>query len=79
MPDLYSLSAEGAEFTKYCGGNLGGEHETCIRIAQIPGTADGFLLQDSKPEGQGRELRVTGEELNAFIIGAAEHRGLKLG
>jgi hypothetical protein len=75
---LYELSIEGAEFSTLCGGNLGGEHETCLSLAAIPGAAEAFVVQDTKPEGSGQELRMTGEELDSFIIGAAKMRGLTL-
>ncbi|MFI1963705.1 DUF397 domain-containing protein [Streptomyces pathocidini] len=78
MENLYSLPAAGAEFTKFCGGNLGGEHESCIEYAALPGTTDAFVLRDTKPEGRGQELRVTGDELRNFVVGTATQMGLSL-
>ncbi|MDT0341581.1 DUF397 domain-containing protein [Streptomyces litchfieldiae] len=76
--DLYDLPIEGADFTNFCGGNLSGEHESCVEVARIPGEAAAFAIRDSKPEGAGRELRFTGAELDEFVIGYATRRGLKL-
>lgn len=76
--DLYDLPVAGAAFTACCGGNLQSEHETCLEIAHIPGSAEGFVIRDTKPEGAGRELRVSGAELDAFVLGVAGDRGLNL-
>ncbi|WP_269853071.1 DUF397 domain-containing protein [Streptomyces sp. RPT161] len=76
MADLYTLPAKGAEFTTFCGGNLGGEHETCLAVAEIPGATGAYILHDDKPEGVGRELRATAAELDAFVRGWAALRGL---
>ncbi|MGW4224895.1 DUF397 domain-containing protein [Streptomyces bauhiniae] len=76
--DLYSLPTDGAAFKQFCGGNLGGENETCVKFAQLPGTESAYVLTDSKPEGAGREVRFTAAELDAFVIGYARERGLRL-
>ncbi|MGW4286136.1 DUF397 domain-containing protein [Streptomyces sp. NPDC004673] len=76
--NLYALPTEGAEFQKFCGGNLGGENETCVKFAQLPGAESAFVLADSKPEGAGKEVRFTGAELDAFVLGYAARRGLTL-
>ncbi len=65
MDNLYEKPINGATFTT-CGGNLGGEHETCAELAQIPGT-DGFVLRDTKPEGKGRELRFDKAEMDGLV------------
>ncbi|WP_406348480.1 DUF397 domain-containing protein [Streptomyces sp. NBC_00144] len=78
MKNLYSLPADGAEFESFCGGNLNGEHESCVDVGSIPGTASAFVLRDSKPEGAGLELRFTKGELNDFAIGWAKKQGLAL-
>lgn len=78
MSSLYSLPIEGAEFQNFCGGNLGGEHESCVEISAIPGAVSAFVLRDNKPEGAGIELRFTEEELNDFVRGYAMEQGLKL-
>ncbi|MEU9777276.1 DUF397 domain-containing protein [Streptomyces sp. NPDC047968] len=76
--DLYSLPTEGAEVRQFCGGNLQGEHEACVQFAQIPGAETAYILTDSKPEGAGNEVRFTEAELDAFVLGYAAERGLKL-
>ena len=73
--DLYQMPSSGAEFTKFCGGNLQSDQESCVEIAQIPGT-DGFIVRDTKPGGAGRELRFTTQELDTFARGYATQRGL---
>ncbi|MFI5803138.1 DUF397 domain-containing protein [Streptomyces sp. NPDC051561] len=65
MGNLYEQPLDGAKFTT-CGGNLGGEHETCAALAKIPGTT-GFVIQDTKTEGKGRELRFTQSEMDALV------------
>lgn len=78
MPkNLYEVPVGETEVTKFCGGNLTSPHETCVTVSSIPG-ADGFVLRDSKPEGAGKELRFTGAELDAFVVGMAQQRGLTL-
>ncbi|WP_455353569.1 DUF397 domain-containing protein [Streptomyces sp. SYSU K217416] len=76
--DLYSLPTEGAEVRQFCGGNLQGEHEACVKFAKIPGAESAYVLTDSKPEGAGQEVRYTEAELDAFVIGYAAERGLSL-
>jgi hypothetical protein len=75
--DLYQMPSSGAELTRFCGGNLQSEHESCVGIAPIPGTP-AFIVRDTKPEGSGRELRFTGQELDNFVRGYAAQRGLAL-
>ncbi|MCY0947161.1 DUF397 domain-containing protein [Streptomyces antarcticus] len=76
--DLYSFPTDSADFTKFCGGNLQGDHEACVELAAIPGAETAFALRDSKPEGAGNELRFTEAELDTFVLGYAAKRGLKL-
>lgn len=71
--DLYQIPADGAKFTKFCGGNLTSQNESCVASAPIPG---GFILRDTKPEGAGHELRFTEGELDDFVRGYAAQRGL---
>ncbi|AXI78481.1 DUF397 domain-containing protein [Peterkaempfera bronchialis] len=73
---IYDMPAEGAEVTVMCGGNLGGENESCAAIASIPGTGEAFILRDTKPEGAGRELRFTASEMDALALGWTARRGL---
>lgn len=75
---LYSLPTDGAEFTRFCGGNLQSEHESCVDVAELPGTTEAFAIRDSKPEGAGRELRFTADEMDTFALGWAKKRGLTL-
>ena len=74
--NLYELPIDGAEFTTYCGGNLGGDNETCAEVAPIPGVADAFVVRDNKPGETGAELRLTGSELDNLALGWARDRGL---
>lgn len=76
--DLYQMPSSGAKFTKFCGGNLQSENESCVEIAPIPGSASAFIMRDTKTEGSGRELRFTGQELDTFVRGYAAQRGLIL-
>ncbi|MDX3383604.1 DUF397 domain-containing protein [Streptomyces niveiscabiei] len=76
--DLYTLPVEGTEARQFCGGNLGGEHEACVRFALIPGAQPAYVLTDSKPEGAGKEIRFTEAELDAFVIGYARERHLTI-
>ncbi|MFJ2704413.1 DUF397 domain-containing protein [Streptomyces sp. NPDC087428] len=78
MKDLYSLTAEGTAFENFCGGNLGGEHESCVEVGAIPGSATVFAVRDNKPEGAGIELRFTDAELNDFAVGWVKKQGLAL-
>jgi hypothetical protein len=76
--DLYQMPTNGAEFTRFCGGNLQSEHEACVELAPIPGSDSAFVVRDTKAEGSGRELRFTGDELDTFVRGYAAQRGLTL-
>jgi hypothetical protein len=72
--NLYAVPDDGAEFQSWCGGNIGGSNESCVEVAELPG--GGFAVQDSKPEGSGRQLRFTADELDAFAVGWIAQRGL---
>ncbi|MFH8515202.1 DUF397 domain-containing protein [Streptomyces gelaticus] len=76
--DLYGLSTEGAEFTAYCGGNLGGENETCVEVAAIPGAVEAFVVRDNKPEAIGGDLRFTGPEMDTWAVKWVRDRGLNV-
>jgi hypothetical protein len=76
--DLYQMPSSGAKYTRFCGGNLQSEHESCAEIALIPGSASAFIVRDAKAEGLGRELRFTAQELDNFALGYAAQRGLPL-
>ncbi|REK89895.1 DUF397 domain-containing protein [Streptomyces inhibens] len=78
LSDLYNLPAEGTQFESFCGGNLGGEHESCVEVGVIPGAESAFAVRDNKPEGAGKELRFTQAELDDFALGWINKRGLKL-
>ncbi|MGK4583909.1 DUF397 domain-containing protein [Kitasatospora sp. HPMI-4] len=78
MSNLYELAIDGAVFARQCGGNLDSESETCVDLAAIPGTADGYVLRDTKSEGAGRELRFEAAELDAFARSWVTSRGLAL-
>jgi hypothetical protein len=69
------MPSSGAVFTRFCGGNLQSDQESCVEIAEIPGTS-AFIVRDSKAEGSGRELRFTVQELDSFARGYAAQRGL---
>jgi hypothetical protein len=76
--DLYQIPSSGAEFTRFCGGNLQSDQEACVELAPIPGPDPAFIVRDSKAEGTGRELRFTAQELDNFVTGYAARRGLPL-
>ncbi|MCG6499175.1 DUF397 domain-containing protein [Kitasatospora sp. A2-31] len=77
MSNLYELpEVTSGLFERQCGGNLESESETCVAIAPLSGVADGFAMRDSKKEGEGRELRFTTAELDAFAVGWVASRGL---
>ncbi|MER5439702.1 DUF397 domain-containing protein [Streptomyces sp. NPDC002790] len=79
MQNLYTLPAvDDGAFENFCGGNLNGEHESCIDVAAIPGAEEAFELRDSKPMGAGEKLRVTAAEVDDFVLGWAKKRGLAL-
>ncbi|MEZ0073376.1 DUF397 domain-containing protein [Planotetraspora sp. GP83] len=63
--DLYGHDLAGVRFRRLCGGNQQEEdQESCVELAPIPGTDDGFALRDSKKPDAGT-LRFTGAELRA--------------
>ncbi|QOC92790.1 DUF397 domain-containing protein [Micromonospora craniellae] len=74
--NLYALPIDGARFTTYCGGNLGGDNETCAEVAPIPGVADAYVVRDNKQVGAGSELRLTGGEMDNLALGWVRDRGL---
>ncbi|MFF4952811.1 DUF397 domain-containing protein [Streptomyces chattanoogensis] len=78
MTNLYRLPAEDAEFEHFCGGNLNGEHESCVEVGSIPGAESVFAVRDNKPEGVGIELRFTKAELDDFALGWVKKQGLAL-
>ncbi|MEU3841107.1 DUF397 domain-containing protein [Streptomyces sp. NPDC028635] len=71
--NLYTMPAEGLSTENFCGGPC---TEGCVEIAAIPGAESAFVIQDSKPEGAGRELRFTEAELDDFALGWVKKRGL---
>ncbi|MFJ8605464.1 DUF397 domain-containing protein [Streptomyces shenzhenensis] len=75
--NLYELPAAGAPARKWCGSSLGGDNETCVTTTRLTGM-DAFAVTDSKPEGTGHELRMTGSELDTFAVDRARARGLTL-
>ncbi|MFI1728164.1 DUF397 domain-containing protein [Streptomyces acidicola] len=78
-PNLYELPAATDETPRnWCGGNLGGDNETCMTTVPLAGAVDAFVVGDSKPEGRSYELRMTGAELDAFAIEWARSRNLAL-
>jgi hypothetical protein len=59
-PNLYELPAVAdAPARNWCGGNLGGDNETCVTTRPLA-SVDAFVVGDSKPEGAGHELRMRG-------------------
>ncbi|MEU6318115.1 DUF397 domain-containing protein [Streptomyces sp. NPDC047009] len=77
-PNLYELpAAADAPAKKWCGGNLGGDNETCVTTRPLA-SVDAFVVGDSKPEGAGRELRMSGPELDTFALNWARSRSLAL-
>jgi hypothetical protein len=73
---LYALPLDPGQFKSYCGGNLTGDNESCVEVAEIPGTPDVYAVQDNKPDGAGRQLRFTAQELDSFALGWIAERGL---
>ncbi|MFE6098623.1 DUF397 domain-containing protein [Streptomyces laurentii] len=65
MTDLYEREVTGP-FAALCGGGTDndGNMESCITLAELRG--GGYALGDSKPEGTGRELRMSAAEITAF-------------
>ncbi|RSN54138.1 DUF397 domain-containing protein [Streptomyces sp. WAC 04229] len=78
MRNLYELPVADAPTRKWCGGNLGGDNETCMTTAPLAGVVDAFAVGDSKSEAKGSELRMTGAELDSFAIEWVRNRGLAL-
>ncbi|WP_436739891.1 DUF397 domain-containing protein [Streptomyces sp. BBFR102] len=68
MASLYNREVSGP-YSKFCGGGTdnSGNMESCITIAELAG--GGYSLGDSKPEGAGRELRMSAEEITNFAKG----------
>lgn len=76
MSNLYELSVvPDAPARKWCGGNLGGDNETCMTTRPLSGV-DAFVVGGSKPEDTGHELRMTGPELDSFALKWIRERGL---
>ncbi|MDT0409868.1 MULTISPECIES: DUF397 domain-containing protein [Streptomyces] len=75
-PNLYSFPTGEAEFKTYCGGNLGGENESCAEVAPLAGVSDAFVVRDNKPESGGAELRFTGPEMDRLALGWVRDRNL---
>lgn len=74
--NLYELAATAdGPAKKWCGGNLGGDNETCATTKTIPG-ADAVVLGDSKPEGAGHFVCLTTAEMDSLATEWAKHRGL---
>ncbi|MFF4168640.1 DUF397 domain-containing protein [Streptomyces sp. NPDC001744] len=64
MPHLYESEITG-EFAALCGGAGGTSNaESCLTLAELAG--GGYALGDSKPEGAGRQLRMSEAEITAF-------------
>ncbi|MGW3272275.1 DUF397 domain-containing protein [Streptomyces kronopolitis] len=62
---LYTREITGP-FAAMCGGGTDndGNMESCISIAPLAG--GGYALGDTKPDGAGRELRMSKSEITAF-------------
>lgn len=73
MTDLYTVSTENVSTTNFCGGPCS---DGCVDVGAIPGTTDGYVVRDSKPQGSGKELRFTTAELDDFARGWLASRGL---
>ncbi|MFF9644695.1 DUF397 domain-containing protein [Kitasatospora aureofaciens] len=65
MSNLYESEIVGP-FAALCGGGTDndGSMESCISVAELAG--GGYALGDTKPEGAGRELRMSREEITSF-------------
>ncbi|MFJ4964406.1 DUF397 domain-containing protein [Streptomyces sp. NPDC088729] len=63
--NLYNAEITGP-FAALCGGgtDTSGNMESCITLAELQG--GGYALGDNKPEGAGRELRMSADEITAF-------------
>jgi hypothetical protein len=68
MTNLYEQQVAGP-YASLCGGGTDndGNMESCITLAELHG--GGYSLGDSKPEGAGRELRMTANEITEFAKG----------
>ncbi|MEV5505009.1 DUF397 domain-containing protein [Streptomyces orinoci] len=65
MTGLYSLTLDGAQFSKACGGNTHPDGEACVTLARIG--EDAWALGDSK-RPHAAPLRFTTAKLNAAGI-----------
>ncbi|MEV7278125.1 DUF397 domain-containing protein [Streptomyces sp. NPDC093111] len=64
QPNLYESEITG-EFAALCGGAGGTSNaESCLTLAEL--TGGGYALGDSKPEGAGRQLRMSEAEITTF-------------
>ncbi|MEY9946931.1 ATP-binding protein [Kitasatospora sp. GAS1066B] len=62
--NLYDRPVSGP-FAALCGGGTNdGSMEDCISVAELAG--GGYALGDTKPEGAGRELRMSRDEITSF-------------
>ncbi|MEU5446852.1 DUF397 domain-containing protein [Streptomyces californicus] len=68
MSNLYDKPVAGP-FASFCGGGTDndGNMESCLTLAELAG--GGYALGDSKPEGAGRELRMSAKEITDFAEG----------
>ncbi|MGW0734285.1 DUF397 domain-containing protein [Streptomyces sp. NPDC002851] len=66
--NLYDREVTGP-YATLCGGGTDndGTMESCITLAELHG--GGYELGDSKPEGAGRALRMSAEEITKFARG----------
>ncbi|MFJ7267234.1 DUF397 domain-containing protein [Streptomyces sp. NPDC099050] len=67
MPNsnLYEKAIEGPFIALCSGGDNGSDSmESCITVSDLVG--GGYALRDSKPEGQGQELRMSRAEITGF-------------
>lgn len=63
-PNLYEKEIAGP-FTRLCGGGSDDDSmESCLSVASLAG--GGYALGDTKPEGEGRELRMSRDEITGF-------------
>lgn len=65
--NLYEKELSGP-FVALCGGGDSGSDsmESCITVSELHG--GGYALRDSKPEGDGRELRMSRDEITGFAL-----------
>ncbi|MFD7259286.1 DUF397 domain-containing protein [Streptomyces sp. NPDC059874] len=77
MANLYEREVSGP-YASFCGGGTDndGNMESCITLAELAG--GGYSLGDSKPEGQGRELRMSAAEITDFAKGWLSKAGQEL-